>query len=104
MEFGATCTVVPLYGIFKDKVCTTRINKEKKFKIKFQVLLKFTQILPDYMYDVCVYDITFEMSIQIELDCKYNVATRFLTMELLLIILQGSAGPMSKDNLTFTAK
>ena len=35
-------------GFFKDKVCTTRINKEKKFKIKFQVLLKFTQILPDY--------------------------------------------------------
>ena len=34
-------------GFFKDNVCTTRINKEKKFKIKFQVLLKFTQILPD---------------------------------------------------------
>ena len=34
-------------GFFKDKVCTTRIKKEKKFKIKFQVLLKFTQILPD---------------------------------------------------------
>ena len=32
---------------FKDNVCTTRINKEKKFKIKFQVLLKFAQILPD---------------------------------------------------------
>ena len=27
--------------------CTTRINKEKKFKIKFQVPLKFAQILPD---------------------------------------------------------
>ena len=44
-------------GFFKDKVCTTRINKEKKFKIKFQVLLKFTQILPDYEIlspsDVC---------------------------------------------------
>ena len=36
-------------GLFKDNVCTTRINKEKKFKIKFQVLLKFAQILPDYM-------------------------------------------------------
>ena len=35
-------------GFFKDNVCTTRINKEKKFKIKFHVLLKFTQILPDY--------------------------------------------------------
>ena len=35
-------------GLFKDNVCTTRINKEKKFKIKFQVLLKFTQIPPDY--------------------------------------------------------
>ena len=35
-------------GFFKDNVCTTRINKEKKFKIKFQVLLKFAQILPDY--------------------------------------------------------
>ena len=38
-------------GIFKDNVCTTRINKEKKFKIKFQVLLKFAQILPDYKDD-----------------------------------------------------
>ena len=27
-------------GFFKDKVCTTRINKEKKFKIKFQVPTK----------------------------------------------------------------
>ena len=35
-------------GFFKDNVCTARINKEKKFKIKFQVLLKFAQILPDY--------------------------------------------------------
>ena len=34
-------------GILKDNVCTTRINKEKNFKIKFQVLLKFAQILPD---------------------------------------------------------
>ena len=34
---------------FKDNVCTTRINQEKKFKIKFQVLLKFAQILPDYI-------------------------------------------------------
>ena len=34
-------------GFFKDNVCTTRINKEKKFKIKFQVLLKIAQILPD---------------------------------------------------------
>ena len=34
-------------GFFKDNVCTTRINKEKNFKIKFQVLLKFAQILPD---------------------------------------------------------
>ena len=33
---------------FKDNVCTTRINKEKKFKIKFQVLPEFAQILPDY--------------------------------------------------------
>ena len=36
-------------GFFKENVCTTRINKEKKFKIKFQVLLKFAQILPDYL-------------------------------------------------------
>ena len=35
-------------GFFKDNVCTNRINKEKKFKIKFQVLLKFAQILRDY--------------------------------------------------------
>ena len=34
-------------GFAKDNVCTTRINKEKNFKIKFQVLLKFTQILPE---------------------------------------------------------
>ena len=37
-------------GIPNTNVCTTRINKEKKFKIKFQVLLKFAQILPDYLY------------------------------------------------------
>ena len=36
-------------GFFKDNVCTNRINKEKNFKIKFQVLLKFAQILSDYM-------------------------------------------------------
>ena len=36
-------------GFFKDNICTTRINKEKKFKIKFQVLLKLAQILPDYL-------------------------------------------------------
>ena len=35
-------------GFFKDNICTTRIHKEKKFKIKFQVLLKFAQILLDY--------------------------------------------------------
>ena len=35
-------------GLFKDNICTTRINKEKKFKTKFQVLLKFAQILLDY--------------------------------------------------------
>ena len=35
-------------GIIKDIICTTRINKEKKFKIKFQVLLKFAKILLDY--------------------------------------------------------
>jgi len=33
---------------FEDNVCITRINKEKKFKIKFQVLPEFAQILPDY--------------------------------------------------------
>ena len=36
---------------FKDNICTTRIHKEKKFKIKFEVLLKFAQILPDYLND-----------------------------------------------------
>ena len=40
-------------GFVKDKVCTTRINKEKYFKIKFQVLLKFAQILPDYIDEFC---------------------------------------------------
>ena len=39
-------------GFFKDNICTTRINKEKKFKIKFQVLLKFAQILLDYYCDI----------------------------------------------------
>ena len=34
-------------GFFKDNIYTTRINKEKKFKNKFQVLLKFAQILLD---------------------------------------------------------
>ena len=34
-------------GFFKDNICTTRIHKEKKFKIKFQVLLKFAHILSD---------------------------------------------------------
>ena len=34
-------------GFFRDNICTTRIHKEKKFKIKFQVLLKFAQNLPD---------------------------------------------------------
>ena len=34
-------------GFFKDNICTTRIHKEKKFKIKFQVLLKFAQIIID---------------------------------------------------------
>ena len=38
---------------FKDNVCTTRIKKEKNFKIKFQVLLKFVQILPTNRHDVC---------------------------------------------------
>ena len=37
-------------GFFKDNVCTTRINKEINFKIKFQVLLKFAQILLDYTH------------------------------------------------------
>ena len=35
-------------GFFKDNVYSTRISKEKKFKIKFQVLLKLARILPDY--------------------------------------------------------
>ena len=37
-------------AFFTDNVCTTRINKEKNFKIKFQVLLKFAQTLPDYYF------------------------------------------------------
>ena len=35
---------------FKDNVYTTRIKKEKKFKIKFQVVLKFAGNLPDYSF------------------------------------------------------
>ena len=40
-------------GFFKDNICTTGINKEKKFKIKFQVLQKFALILLDYS-DICL--------------------------------------------------
>ena len=43
---------VASFGFFKENICTTRINKEKKFKIKFQVLLKFAQILLDYHQSV----------------------------------------------------
>ena len=39
-------------GFFKDNVCTTRIHREKKFKIKFQVHLKFAQIPPDYFVSI----------------------------------------------------
>ena len=39
-------------GFFKDNICTTRINKEKKFEIKFQVLPKFAQILLDYKVSI----------------------------------------------------
>ena len=62
-------TRVASLGFFKDKVCTTRIKKEKKFKIKFQVLLKFTQILPDYKSE----NATLQLSIFCEkvLDKKY---------------------------------
>ena len=45
----------------KDNVCTTRINKEKNFKIKFQVLLKFTQILPDYFNHIFPYAYNIKM-------------------------------------------
>ena len=38
-------------GLFKDSVCTIRINKEKRVKIKFQRLQDFTHFLP-YYYDV----------------------------------------------------
>ena len=39
-------------GLFKDNVCTTRINKRQKTgKIKFQGLQEFTHFLPDN-YDV----------------------------------------------------
>ena len=44
-------------GFFKDNICTTRINKEKKFKIKFQVLLKFAQILLDYLVQQMLHQI-----------------------------------------------
>ena len=39
-------------GFFKDNIFTSRINNEKKFKIKFQVLPKFAQILLDYFKGV----------------------------------------------------
>ena len=42
------CSMLASLRFFKDNICTTRIHKEKKFKIKFQVLLKFAQNLPDY--------------------------------------------------------
>ena len=37
-------------GSYKDNICTTRINKENKFKIRFQFFLKFVQILLDYKF------------------------------------------------------
>ena len=40
---------------FMDNVCTTRITKEKKFKIKFQVL-KFAQIV-GLLAIICQYEI-----------------------------------------------
>ena len=43
-------------GFFKNSVCTTRINKEKKIKLKFQVPLKFALILPDYVELFCKSD------------------------------------------------
>ena len=43
---------------FKDNICTTRINQEKKFKIKFQVLQKFAQILLDYLVRIYVSRLT----------------------------------------------
>ena len=44
---------VALLGVFKDNIYSTRINKENKFKIKFQVLLKFDQILLDNSVHLC---------------------------------------------------
>ena len=44
---------VALLGFFKDNECSTRINNEKK--IKFQVLLKVAQILPDYDCLTCYF-------------------------------------------------
>ena len=35
-------------GFFKNNVCSPESTKEKNFKIKFQVLLKFAQTLLDY--------------------------------------------------------
>ena len=41
---------------FMNNVCTTRIKKEKKFKIKFQVLLKFAKIV-GLLAIICQYEI-----------------------------------------------
>ena len=50
MLYGARVTSLRFY---KNNVCTIRINREKKFKIKFQVLLKFPKILLDYNRKIC---------------------------------------------------
>ena len=50
---------VASHGFFMYNVCTTRINKEKKFKIKFQVPLKLAWILPDFLIEL--WNITFDI-------------------------------------------
>ena len=61
-------------GFIMDNVCTTRINKEKKFKINFQVLLKFAQILPDYiLYQYLLYYQSFIIKLSLYNTHSYNI-------------------------------
>ena len=69
-------------GFFKDNICTTRINKEKKFKIKFQVLLKFAQILPDYnhiMSTISQFRLAKTLNTTVDFDTKVSM---FLLLDL----------------------
>ena len=90
-------------GFFKDNVCTTRINKEKKLKIKFQVLLKFAWILPDYhVYSKHHIKIRAKLllrsifSVLCSLFIQWEWNKSFLCMMILLLIQYFGQRPLSR--------